>query len=256
MVSRTCLGARSEYERAGFKFGFGPGVITFGATIWWGFTAFFEPLTKEFGWSYAAISLAASMRGLEVGLMDIAVGVLLDRFGSRRIIFTGSILLATSCLMLSRITSLATFYIAFVLVFVGGTVCSAVVFFAVASRWFRKRLGLAMGIISAGYGAGGFGVPVIVYLLDLLGLRATFVVIGIASLVIGALIAYFLRDWPENVGSWPDGVRPLQDAKPPSRASVRADKGWTRFPAVYKVGLKAATSEASLVATTHNLLKL
>jgi len=35
-----------------------------GTTIF-SFTAFFEPLSKEFGWSYTQISLASSIRGLE-----------------------------------------------------------------------------------------------------------------------------------------------------------------------------------------------
>ena len=47
-----------------------------GATIWYGFTAYFDPLISEFGWSYTAISLAASLRGAEMGLMDIIAGFL------------------------------------------------------------------------------------------------------------------------------------------------------------------------------------
>ncbi|MFC2024870.1 MFS transporter, partial [Chloroflexota bacterium] len=34
-----------------------------------GFTAVFEPIAEEFGWSYARISLAASLRGLEIGIL-------------------------------------------------------------------------------------------------------------------------------------------------------------------------------------------
>ena len=38
-------------------------------TVFYGFTAFIEPLASEFGWSYTQISLAASLRGLEMGLL-------------------------------------------------------------------------------------------------------------------------------------------------------------------------------------------
>ena len=37
--------------------------------VQFGFTAVFEPIAEEFGWSYASISLASSLRGLEVGLL-------------------------------------------------------------------------------------------------------------------------------------------------------------------------------------------
>ncbi len=37
-----------------------------GGAIVLGFTAFFEPIANEFGWSYTQVSLAASLRGVEV----------------------------------------------------------------------------------------------------------------------------------------------------------------------------------------------
>ena len=58
-------------------------------TVFYGFTAFIEPLADEFGWSYTQISLAASLRGLEMGLMAPLVGILVDRIGSRKLLFSG-----------------------------------------------------------------------------------------------------------------------------------------------------------------------
>ena len=37
--------------------------------VFYGFTAIFEPIADELGWSYTQISLAASLRGLEMGLL-------------------------------------------------------------------------------------------------------------------------------------------------------------------------------------------
>jgi len=191
--------------------------------VWWGFTAFFDPLIAKFGWSYTAISVAASLRGVEVGLVDIAAGFLLDRFGSRRIIFGGSLLVSAGYFLLSRVGSLSGFYAAYLLVCIGGTSLSNVVFFSLVSRWFRKRLGLAMGISAMGFGAGGFAVPVIVRLLDVLGLSLTFVVLGLAALVVGGVLALFVRNRPEDVGSGPDGTPLRSDAGSP--ASVHALAG-------------------------------
>ena len=36
--------------------------------IYYSFTAFFDPLVKEFGWSYTQISFAMSLRGLEMSV--------------------------------------------------------------------------------------------------------------------------------------------------------------------------------------------
>ena len=99
-----------------------------GATIWYGFTAYFDPLINEFGWSYTAISIAASLRSAEVGLLDAPVGFLIDRWGSRRIVFVSSILVCIGFLMLSRVNSLTTFYIAFAIIACGATGFGSVVF--------------------------------------------------------------------------------------------------------------------------------
>ncbi len=64
-----------------------------GGTIFFGFTALFEPIANEFGWSYTQISLAASLRGAEVGLLAPLIGLFIDRLGPRRLAFGGAILL-------------------------------------------------------------------------------------------------------------------------------------------------------------------
>ncbi len=70
--------------------------------IHFGFTAVVEPIAEEFGWSYAQISLASSLRGLEMGLLAPLVGFLVDRWGPRRLVFGGSILVGLGLLVLSR----------------------------------------------------------------------------------------------------------------------------------------------------------
>ncbi len=184
-----------------------------GATIWHGFTTFFDPLTREFGWSYTAISLAASMRGFEIGLLDVGIGFLLDRLGARRIVLAGSLLIATGYLLLSQTSSLPAFYASFIIVFIGSSGMSNVVFFAVISRWFHKRVGRAMGLVNAGVGFGGLALPGIVFLMERVGFRVTFVLFALGILLMGGISSYFIRSRPEDIGTGPDGI--------PSLAAVR-----------------------------------
>ncbi|MFC1966253.1 MFS transporter [Chloroflexota bacterium] len=234
-----------------------------GATIWYGFTAFFKPLINEFGWSYTAISLVASFRGLEVGAMDVFVGFLVDRFGGRRIVFVSSILIGIGFLMLSRINSLATFYLSYAVIFIGTTGIGNVVFFQLITRWFRKRLGLALGLSGAGVGAGGFAIPGIVYLLDILGFRTVFVIFGITALVLGGLMGYFIRSRPEDIGCSPDGV-PLPQheqtsgySNAPARRSIDGIKDCTFVEAISDPAfwiityVSAVTAFTTLMVTTH-----
>ena len=229
-----------------------------GATIWYGFTAFFDPLIKEFGWSYTAVSLAASLRGAEIGLLDLATGFLVDRFGGRVIILAGSVLIGTGYLILSQVNSLATFYVSFIIIFLGGSGISNTVFFSVISRWFHKRRGLALGLATMGIGAGGFALPGIVYLMNLVGFRKTFLIFGIAAFVIGGITAFFVRSRPEDIGRGPDGT-PLKQVvgvevnagvnSPPRYQHFREAISSTAFWTITYVSLTCAFS--LMMVTTH-----
>jgi predicted MFS family arabinose efflux permease len=51
-----------------------------GGMIHFGFTAVFEPIVEDFGWSHAQVSIASSLRGLEMGLLAPLMGFLVDRW--------------------------------------------------------------------------------------------------------------------------------------------------------------------------------
>ena len=61
-------------------------------TFFYSFTAFFNPIANEFGWSYAAISFAASLRSIEGGIASPLIGFAADRYGPRRLLLIGSLL--------------------------------------------------------------------------------------------------------------------------------------------------------------------
>jgi hypothetical protein len=53
-----------------------------GGTIFYGFTAVFKPIAEELEWSYTQISLAASLRGLEMGLLAPGSSAYLSTVGA------------------------------------------------------------------------------------------------------------------------------------------------------------------------------
>ena len=151
------------------------------------------------------MSLAASMRGVESGLMAPVVAMLIDRWGPRRIVFIGGCLTALGLFMLSRTTSLATFYISFALISVAMSTCTVTVLMTAISTWFRKKIGLAMSIVSCGFGAGGLVVFMMARLVDAYGWRMTVQSLAFGVLIIVLPLALVLRHKPQQYGYLPDG---------------------------------------------------
>ena len=173
--------------------------------IFYSFTAFVDPLVNEFGWSYTQISLASSLRGLEMGIFAPFVGILLDRFGSRIIIFIGMTVVGLALILLSGIHTLLMFYICFLLLAFGAGGCTSVVVMSVVANWFNRRVGLAMGIAVCGFGASGLMIPLVVVLIEKYGWRSAFFFLGIGAWLIGLPLVAVIRNKPEQYGMLPDG---------------------------------------------------
>ncbi len=178
-----------------------------GGVLFFGFTAIFEPIADEFGWSYAQISLAASLRGLELGLLAPLVGIFVDRWGPRKLVIGGVITVALGLMLLSRTTSLGMFYVAFGVVAVGVSATASTVLMTAVANWFHRRIGIATGIVSSGFGFGGILVPVIVRLIDLYEWRMTMVIFAMGILAVGLPLSLLIRHKPEQYGYLPDGEK-------------------------------------------------
>ncbi|MDP6127904.1 MAG: MFS transporter [Dehalococcoidales bacterium] len=180
-------------------------ILYTGGIVHFGFTAVFEPIAQEFGWSYAQISLATSLRGLEQGLLAPLVGFLVDRWGPRRLIFAGSIFVCFGFIILSNVSSLAMYYGAFVLISAGFSACTGTVLITAVNNWFRRRAGLATGIVASGFGLGGLLVPVVTKLIEVFQWRRAVLTVGLGMLGVVLPLSFVVRHKPEQYGYQPDG---------------------------------------------------
>jgi OFA family oxalate/formate antiporter-like MFS transporter len=176
-----------------------------GGVINYGFTAVFEPIASDFGWSYAQVSFAASLRGLEVGLLAPIVGLLMDRWGPRRLVFAGAIVIGLGLLLLSRINSLAAFYGAFILIAMGISTCIGTIPVATVGNWFQRKVTLATGILVSGSAAGGLLIPLATRLIDLFEWRTAMIILGFGAWGILLPLSLIFRHKPEQYGYLPDG---------------------------------------------------
>jgi len=173
--------------------------------IFFGFTAFFEPLVREFGWSYTQISFAMSLRGLEMGILAPLIGILADRYGSRKLMLYGVITVGLGLILLGFTRSLLTLYGAIILISFGAGGCTSVVTMTVVAHWFKRKIGRALAIMTSGFGASGLMIPLIVMVIDAVGWRMAVIAFGIGMWIIGIPLSLVVRDRPEPYGYFPDG---------------------------------------------------
>lgn len=187
-----------------------------GGAVMYGFTAFFNPIADEFGWSYTEISIAASLRGLEMGIFAPIVGSLVDRFGPRKLAFCGTLTIGFGLILLSRTDSLPMFYGSFILIALGASTCTSTVLMTAVVNWFKRNAGKALGIMACGFGASGLLVPVIVRLIDLYQWQTALIILGFGMWALGIPLSFLLRHRPEQYGYLPDGeilAEPAPDFK-------------------------------------------
>lgn len=173
--------------------------------IFYGVTAFINPIVKELGWTYLAVSLAASLRSVETGIMAPVAGFVSDKFGPRRITFLSGLIGGTGFLLLSQIRSLSMYYVSSLILFIGFTGLGQAVTTTAVANWFKKKIGLATGFAIAGYGAGGILLPFIVWLIAHCDWRPSLVILGIGTWLIVLPASLLLKHRPEKYGYFPDG---------------------------------------------------
>jgi len=172
-----------------------------GGFIFYSFTGFFEAIVKDMGFTYTQVSLAGSLRGLEMGLFAPLAGWLVDRFGARRLASTGIVISGSGMLLLGLTRSLLSFYGAFLIIALGAGLCSTVVLISSVVSWFERNQGLAIGIVTSGFALSGIILPLLVYLIDSLGWRETVLLAGLLILSCGIPLSLLLRESPLQCAS-------------------------------------------------------
>jgi len=188
--------------------------VYIGGAVFYGFTAFFEPIANEMEWSYTQLSVAASLRGLEMGVLSPIVGMLADRWGPRKLVFGGVLVTAASLVLLSAATSLIMFYAAFVLLAIGVSACTVTVLLTAVANWFRRKMGIASGIAICGFGFSGVLIPVIVKLIAVYDWRTTLHILALGMMALILPLSLFFRHRPEQYGYLPDGLKQGELAYP------------------------------------------
>jgi MFS family permease len=174
--------------------------------IQFSFTVFFKPLAAEFELSRFTTSSIFSLYMLLFSIFAIVGGLILDRYGPRRIFVLGGILAGISLLITSQTNAPWQLFLTYSFLLSLGISHVPSNSMALVSRWFIKKRRLALGLSSSGVSMANIIVaPVAASLLSGFGWRTSYMIMGLAALVIVIPLSLLLRRGPEDIGALPDG---------------------------------------------------
>ena len=173
-----------------------------------GITAWFVVLEQHFRWNRTQLSLAFSLARVEGGILGPLEGLMVDRLGPRRMVLIGLIIMGGGFLMFSRVQELWQFYVAFLIMSLGGSLGTWLPMMTALNSWFVRRRATSMSRVLVGYRLGAvFLVPLLAWAVsaDQFGWRAVAAGIGTMVLVLAYPLSRLVRNRPEDYGQTPDG---------------------------------------------------
>lgn len=189
------------------------------ALILQAFGSYAVVLQERFGWSRTTISVAYSFNRAESGLLGPLHGWLLYRFGSKRVMRAGSIVLALGFIWFATISSPVGFVLSFFVIAVGAGMSGFLTVTTETVKWFERRRARALSITAVGLAAGGLAAPLVVLSLRHLGWRETALGSGVLLGVAMFALASLYGSSPAEKGEPLDGVDAPPEREPDARSA-------------------------------------
>lgn len=199
-------------------------------------------LRDEFGWGLRQISFAATILAIMTMIVSPLQGLLVDRFGARRLILLSLPLFGFGYAALSLVSgNIGQFYFGWGLLPLLGIGLWPASYVKATSGWFDRRLGLAIAVATLGVGIGAALLPMLIdFIARTNGWRTAFASIGLASVVIALpTVALFVRDCPTPARLSPSRESEIGDQR---RATF-----WILFGAFLLLGIYSTAILVHLV---------
>ena len=186
----------------------------------------FVALEIHFGWTRTQLSIAFAFTRVEGGVLGPVEGYLNDRVGTRRMVLIGMLILGFGLILLGQVSQLWMFYLAYIVMALGGGLGGWLPLTALLNNWFVRNRTAAMGWSNSVTRLGGLLlIPAMAWAIDpdhdRLGWQLTATILGLFTLATAVPLSRLIRNRPEDYNLRPDG----------DRIGLRSTAGTTEGPA-------------------------
>ena len=185
------------------------------ANLQYAWALFVKPIISATGWKLSDVQWGFTFFiAFETWMMPLS-GWFIDRFGPRVFMSVAALLCGAGWAGLGQAKTLPELYTLYSIAGIGAALiyCGST---CVGIKWFPDQLGLASGLVAAGFGSGAaLFIPIMAYVIRVENYRAAFLYTGIAIGLVIFCVAQFLVN--------PDPNDPeIAGKKPASRFKLRS----------------------------------
>lgn len=179
---------------------------------------FIKPFEQQFDWSRPIISFAFAVGLFLYGFSGPFMAAFVERFGLKRMMMMSMALLAVGLALTFVMTSAWQLIIIWgIIIGIGSGLFLTVLSTQIANRWFVKRRGLAVGILTAATATGQLVLlPILAALVENYTWRHAIGLILTLSVVMLLFIMLFIKEWPRDIGTTAFGLTEDRQAAQPN----------------------------------------
>jgi len=172
-----------------------------GGTHFYAFPVFFDAMIRDMEWSRSQTAAALSIGIFVVGAAGPVIGMLVRKTGVKAVMIFGSIVAGVGFVLLSTVSALWQFYIFYGVILSIGIACiQSIPNITAVQSWFVQNRSTALGIATAGIGAGGAVMaPLVGWLISMYSWQVAFLFLAAIVTLVGIPIsAVVMRTFEER----------------------------------------------------------